>query len=88
MKLSHPKRQGQKLYGPPSLLFRSRKHKRIGKLNRESDSFTDEVHCLKIRKIKKALKEKKGINSKAAMALGITERMLSYKMKTYGFSSD
>ena len=31
---------------------------------------------------------KNGNKSKAAKGIGITERMLSHKMKTYGLSSD
>jgi len=64
------------------------KEKKEEQLEPEGDSLTDEVRRLEIRKIKKALIEKNGIKSKAAKALGIIERMLSYKMKTYGLSSD
>ena len=64
------------------------KEKKEEQLEQEGDSLTDEVRRLEIRKIKKALIENNGIKSKAAKALGITERMLSYKMKTYGLSFD
>ncbi len=64
------------------------KEKKEEQLEQEGDSLTDEVRRLEIRKIKNALIEKNGVKSKAAKALGITERMLSYKMKTYGLSSD
>jgi len=64
------------------------KEKKEEQLEEEGDSLTDEVRRLEIRKIKKALIENNGIKSKAAKALGITERMLSYKMKTYSLSSD
>ncbi len=64
------------------------KEKKEDQLELEGNSLTDEVRRLEIRKIKNALIEKNGIKSKAAKALGITERMLSYKMKTYGLSSD
>jgi len=64
------------------------REKKEEQLEQDGDSLTDEVRRLEIRKITKALKDKNGIKSKAAMALGITERMLSYKMKTYGLSSD
>ncbi len=63
------------------------KEKKEEQLEQEGDSLTDEVRRLEIRKIQKALLEKNGVKSKAAKALGITERMLSYKMKTYGLSS-
>ena len=64
------------------------KEKKEDQLKQEGDSLTDEVRRLEIGKIQKALLEKNGVKSKAAKALGITERMLSYKMKTYGLSSD
>ena len=64
------------------------KEKKEEQLKPEGDSLTDEVRRLEIRKIQKALLEKNGVKSRAAKALGITERMLSYKMKTYGLSSD
>ena len=64
------------------------KEKKEEQLEPEGDSLTDEVRRLEIRKIQKALLEKNGVKSKAAKTLGITERMLSYKMKTYGLSSD
>lgn len=46
----------------------------------------DMVRNLEVREIKKALNEVNGVKSKAARALGITERMLSYKVKIYGIS--
>ncbi|MBN2408577.1 MAG: sigma-54-dependent Fis family transcriptional regulator [Candidatus Aminicenantes bacterium] len=49
-------------------------------------TLTDMVRGLEIREIKKALLEANGIKSKAARTLGITERMLSYKIKIYGIS--
>ena len=64
------------------------KEKKEEQLEPEGDSLTDEVRRLEMRKIQKALLEKNGVKSKAAKALGITERMLSYKMKTYGLSSE
>jgi DNA-binding NtrC family response regulator len=51
-------------------------------------SMTDKVKKLEVTEIKKALKENDGVKSRAARALGITERMLGYKMKTYGLSSE
>lgn len=50
-------------------------------------SLTDKVQHLEIREIRRALKENKGIKSRAARELGITERMLGYKMKIYRLSS-
>ncbi|MGB9835452.1 MAG: sigma-54-dependent transcriptional regulator [Candidatus Saccharicenans sp.] len=44
----------------------------------------DKVRELEIREIKRALEKSGGIKSRAARLLGITERMLSYKMKIYG----
>jgi len=52
----------------------------------EAVSLTQKVKRLEIREIKRALIENQGTKSKAAKMLGITERMLSYKMKTYGLS--
>jgi DNA-binding NtrC family response regulator len=60
------------------------KEKKEGELEEEAVSLTDKVKRTEIREIKKALLEQKGVKSKAAKALGITERMLSYKMKIYG----
>ncbi|HPB59330.1 MAG TPA: helix-turn-helix domain-containing protein [Candidatus Saccharicenans sp.] len=34
--------------------------------------------------MKKALEKSHGVKSQAARILGLTERMLSYKMKNYG----
>jgi Nif-specific regulatory protein len=47
-------------------------------------SLTDKIRKLETMEIKKALRENNGVKSRAARALGITERMLGYKMKTYG----
>ncbi|HSA95479.1 MAG TPA: sigma-54 dependent transcriptional regulator [Acidobacteriota bacterium] len=48
------------------------------------DSLPDKVHRLEIQEIRMALRGADGVKSRAARALGITERMLSYKMKIYG----
>lgn len=64
------------------------KDKKEEQIENEAASLTDKVRRLEIREIKKALFEKKGTKSKAAKMLGITERMLSYKMKIYGLSPD
>ncbi len=49
----------------------------------EGLSLTDRVKALEMREIKRVLLESGGMKSKAARALGITERILSYKMKIY-----
>lgn len=43
----------------------------------------EKVRRLEIKEIKKALREANGVKSRAAKLLGITERMLSYKVKIY-----
>ena len=64
------------------------KEKKEEKLIQEGLSLKDKVRQLEIREVKKALLENGGIKSKAARALGITERILSYKMNIYNLSSD
>ena len=49
-------------------------------------SLTDKVQRLEIREIRRALQKNNGIKSRAARDLGITERMLGYKMKIYKLS--
>ncbi|MDI6698644.1 MAG: sigma-54 dependent transcriptional regulator [Candidatus Saccharicenans sp.] len=49
-----------------------------------SKPLTDRVRELEIREIRRALEKSGGVKSRAARLLGITERMLSYKMKIYG----
>jgi DNA-binding NtrC family response regulator len=44
----------------------------------------EKVRRLETREIRKALEAAGGVKAKAARALGITERMLGYKIKTYG----
>lgn len=51
-------------------------------------SLTDRVKHMEIREIKKALLENRDVKSKAASSLGITERMLAYKIKIYGLKSE
>ncbi len=51
------------------------------------DSLLGKVRRLETQEIRQALRESGGIKSRAAKALGITERMLSYKMKTYGLAA-
>jgi DNA-binding NtrC family response regulator len=50
----------------------------------ESLGLPEKVRRLETREIRRALDQNGGIKSRAARALGITERMLAYKMKTYG----
>ena len=51
------------------------------------DFLLDKVRRLEIREIRMALRASSGVKSRAARALGITERMLAYKMKTYGLDA-
>jgi two-component system NtrC family response regulator len=51
------------------------------------DSLTDKVRRLEMQEIRTALRASGGVKSRAARALGITERMLAYKMKIYGLRS-
>jgi two-component system NtrC family response regulator len=48
-------------------------------------SLEERVRRLEMEEIRRALDASGGVKSKAARALGITERMLSYKIKIYGF---
>ena len=50
------------------------------------EDLPNRVRRLETREIRKALKEAGGVKSRAAKALGITERMLAYKMKAYGLA--
>ncbi|MDH4272615.1 MAG: two-component system response regulator, partial [Candidatus Aminicenantes bacterium] len=50
------------------------------------EALTGMVRRLEVREIKRALLDANGVKSQAARALGITERMLSYKIKIYGIS--
>ena len=49
-------------------------------------SLPDRIKKLEIREIKQALQDSGGVKSHAAQALGITDRMLRYKMKIYGIA--
>jgi len=53
----------------------------------ENISLNEKVGHIEIQEIKKALHKTGGVKSKAARILGITERILSYKMKHYGIPS-
>jgi DNA-binding NtrC family response regulator len=48
------------------------------------DSLVDKVRRLEMQEIRMALRQSAGIKSRAAKLLGITERVLAYKIKTYG----
>jgi two-component system NtrC family response regulator len=63
------------------------KEKKEEELVQEGSSLKEKVKNLEIMEIKKALFENVSVKSKAARALGITERMLSYKMKIHNISS-
>lgn len=62
------------------------KEKREADLGNEDLPLTEKVKRLEVREIKRALHEANGVKSRAARALGISERMLSYKIKTYGLA--
>jgi Nif-specific regulatory protein len=51
------------------------------------DSLVDKVRRLEIQEVKMALRASAGVKSRAARALGVTERMLAYKMKAYGLGT-
>lgn len=63
------------------------KEKKEEELVQEGASLKEKVKNLEAKEIKKALLENGSVKSKAARALGITERILSYKMKVYNISS-
>ena len=46
-------------------------------------TLTDKIQKIEMMEIKRALRENNGVKSRAARALGITERMLGYKLKNY-----
>ena len=50
----------------------------------EASSLEEKVRRLEVREIRAALEAAGGVKSQAARILGITERMLSYKVKLYG----
>ena len=50
-------------------------------------TLSERVRRLEVREIKRALSEANGVKSRAARILGITERMLGYKIKTYNITS-
>ncbi len=60
------------------------KEKKEDEVAPEGLSLDDQVGRLEVREIKRALIEAGGVKARAARALGITERVLGYKMKTHG----
>jgi two-component system NtrC family response regulator len=52
----------------------------------EAASLEERVRQLEIREIIRALRDNGGVKSRAARALGMTERILGYKMKIYNIS--
>jgi transcriptional regulator with PAS, ATPase and Fis domain len=60
------------------------KEKKEGEVAPEGLSLDDQVGRLEVREIKRALIEAGGVKARAARALGITERVLGYKMKAHG----
>lgn len=63
------------------------KEKKEEELAQEEKTLKDKIRRLEIKEIKTALMESGGVKSKAARLLGITERILSYKMRAYNLSS-
>ena len=49
-----------------------------------SNSLIRKIEGIEKEEIIKALKESKWVKAKAARGLGITERMMGYKIKKYG----
>jgi two-component system NtrC family response regulator len=59
------------------------KEKTEDELSDLGQNLTEKVRLLEIREIKRALKNSGNVKSKAAKSLGISERILSYKIKNY-----
>lgn len=64
------------------------KEKREEESSEEGLSLKDKVKGLEIKEIRRALRASGGVKSRAARALGITERILGYKMKTYNLEDE
>ncbi len=60
------------------------KEKREEEVAPEGLSLDEQVRRIEVREIKRALMEAGGVKARAARALGLTERVLGYKMKAYG----
>ncbi|OGD18308.1 MAG: two-component system response regulator [Candidatus Aminicenantes bacterium RBG_16_63_16] len=63
------------------------KEKKEDEVAPEGLSLDDQVRRLEVREIKRAFIEAGGVKARAARALGITERVLGYKMKTFGLDA-
>jgi two-component system NtrC family response regulator len=62
------------------------KEKREEDVGNEDLSLTEKVKRIEVREIRRALLEANGVKSRAARTLGISERMLRYKIKAYGLA--
>jgi two-component system response regulator AtoC len=60
------------------------KERREDELAAEGLPLDEQVRRLEVREIRRALAAAGGVKAQAARALGLTERVLSYKMKAYG----
>lgn len=60
------------------------KEKGEAEISEKAGSLSEKVERLETMEIQRALLDSGGIKSRAARALGVTERILSYKMKLYG----
>jgi DNA-binding NtrC family response regulator len=63
------------------------KERREEEAETENLPLTEKVRRLEVREIKRALLESNGVKSRAARSLGISERMLGYKVKLYGLAA-
>jgi Nif-specific regulatory protein len=52
------------------------------------DSLKDKIKDMEREEIVNALKDSNGVMAKAARKLGITERMIGYKIKKYGIKTE
>lgn len=55
---------------------------------REMDSLKDKIQEIEQEEILRALRESSWVMARAARKLGITERMIGYKMKKYGIRKE
>ena len=65
--------------------LREEKSERHGKVQRSEKSLPESLEEIEKDLIVKALDQHRGIQTKAAESLGISERVLRYKLKKYGF---
>ena len=68
----------------PLFVEETREAERMTQMSAEDLPLPEKIKKLEIAEISRALKEARGKKKKAAELLGITERMLRYKLKTYG----